>query len=130
MKLTESQLYNVIKESVMMTLNEFGNTPEVRGKMARAARRGIDRGDDSVYNNAVSSLIKRNSSKEELSKFQDDVESDDFNEQPVNAVAENQIRLSEKQLYRVLKESVNRVLSELKWQTISGAANKAWEYSQ
>ena len=55
-KLTEADLYSIIKETVTSLLNEYGDKPETRGKMAAAAKRSIEKGDDSTYHNAMSSL--------------------------------------------------------------------------
>ena len=40
------------------------------------------------------------------------------------------IRLTEGDLHRIIKESVNNVLSELDWRTYASAADKAWEKSR
>ena len=40
------------------------------------------------------------------------------------------IRLTEGDLHRIIKESVNNILSELDWRTYASAADKAWEKSR
>ena len=50
-KLTESELYKVIRESVKSLVTELGGTPSTRTAMAQAAKRAIKKGDDSVYHN-------------------------------------------------------------------------------
>jgi hypothetical protein len=158
-KLTEADLYSIIKETVTSLLNEYGDKPETRGKMAAAAKRSIEKGDDSTYHNAMNSLHKRGSTKGEMSDFQEKFEENkenecgtieeytdfdkekmygkpsydeddvkDFNEQPVNTVAnesKEQFKVTESQLKDIIKESVNKLLSEIDWRTISSAAEKA-----
>lgn len=73
--LTQSDLYNVIKESVKNVILEFGTDPgkkgdENRTKMAKAAKRAVKRGDSSVYKNAYDSIIKGGGNKEALKDFQ------------------------------------------------------------
>jgi Arc/MetJ-type ribon-helix-helix transcriptional regulator len=69
-KLTESALYDLVRESVRQLIKEYGDEKETREKMGRAAKRGVERGDSSAHENAISSLLKRRSSKEELNDFQ------------------------------------------------------------
>ena len=86
-------------------IREFGKDRENRRKMAAAARRGIGRGDASVYNNAVSSLLRSNGTKEEFQDFQDDFENEPLNDQPVNnLVGEN--------IDRIIKETINKFINE------------------
>ena len=73
-KLTESELYNVIRESVNSLIMEFGSDPgkkgaENREKMAKASKRALKKGDSSVYQNSVNSITKGGGSKEALSDF-------------------------------------------------------------
>ena len=72
--LTQSDLYNVIKESVKNVILEYGNTQKVRSKMAKAARRAVKKGDSSVYQNAVNSITKGGGSKKDLEDFQKEYE--------------------------------------------------------
>lgn len=81
--LAQSDLYNVIKESVKNVILEFGTDPgkkgdENRTKMAKAAKRAVKKGNFSVYKNAYDSIVKGGGNKEALSdfqkKFEDEVE--------------------------------------------------------
>lgn len=69
-KLTEGALYDLVKESVRQLIKEYGDEKETREKMGLAAKRGVKKGDSSAYENAINSLLKRRSSKEELNDFQ------------------------------------------------------------
>jgi hypothetical protein len=97
-------------------LREFGEKSEAnRQKMVAAAKRALKKGDDSVYHNAVSSLLKGGANKETLGKFQSDFEKDDLNDQPANNLATTegkQYKVSEEQLHQIIKESVNMILKE------------------
>lgn len=59
-RLTESDLHNIIKESVNKVLNEIGDTPKGRYKMGRVRGRQINRGtsnkDDIIPNMNSSSF--------------------------------------------------------------------------
>lgn len=119
-RLTENELKAIVRESVVRALNEFGDKESTRKAMADASNRALEKGDDSVYHNAMNSLNKRNSSKKELSQFQDRFEKGksveeegEFNEQPTNdLVGEGrfQVKVNEAQLRKIVKESVNRIL--------------------
>lgn len=73
-KLSETELKQVIKEAAMKLIREYGDTARSRHMMAAAAKRGVERGDSTPYENAMSSLHKRRSSKEELGNFQKEFE--------------------------------------------------------
>jgi len=83
------------------SINEYGDTPEVRNKMGRAALRGILRGDVKPYQNAMNSLNKRRSQKEDYKDFQNGFENES-----------RHIKLSEAELKQVVKEAAIRILSE------------------
>ena len=140
-KLTESELYKVIRESVKSLVTELGGTPSTRTAMAQAAKRAIKKGDDSVYHNAVNSITKGGGSKNDLGDFgkkfeiedgtnleeftdfdkqktfgpdYDEDFDDNFNEQPANVAAENKeaIKITESQLKDIVKESVKIILNK------------------
>ena len=115
-KLTESELYSIIKEAATNLIKEYGDRQETREKMAKAAKRSVEKGDDSTYHNAINSLHKRNSSKSEMSDFQKKFEEgDDFNEQPTNTIAsesKKQTKITESQLFGIIRESVKSILGE------------------
>ena len=69
-KLTESTLYDLVRESVRKLIKEYGDEKETREKMGRAAKRGVERGDSTPHENAINSLIKRKSSKKDMEDFQ------------------------------------------------------------
>lgn len=89
------------KEIRNESINEYGDTPEVRKKMGRAALRGILKGDVKPYQNAMNSLNKRKSQKKDYKDFQDGFENEN-----------RQIKLSESELKQVVKEAAMKVLSE------------------
>lgn len=83
------------------SINEYGDTPEVRKKMGRAALRGILKGDVKPYQNAINSLNKRKSQKEDYKDFQDGFENEN-----------RQIKLSEAELKQVVKEASMKLIKE------------------
>lgn len=132
-KLTESGLYDVIREAVNSLIMEFGSDPgkkgaENREKMAKASKRALKKGDSSVYQNSVNSITKGGGDKEALAdfnkKFEGEIEEDsdaeelsgDFNTQPANNLAtegRQQFKVTESQLKDIIKESVKRILREV-----------------
>jgi hypothetical protein len=84
------------------SITEYGDKPETREMMGAAAKRALMRnGDTSVYQNALNSLGKRNSTK------------DDYNDMQRGFEMENrQIKLSEAELKQVVKEAAIQVLKE------------------
>ena len=89
------------KEMRNESINEYGDTPEVRKKMGRAALRGILKGDVKPYQNAMNSLNKRRSQKEDYKDFQKGFENEN-----------RHIKLSEAELKQVVKEAAMKILSE------------------
>lgn len=132
-KLTESGLYDVIREAVNSLIMEFGSDPgkkgaENREKMAKASKRALKKGDSSVYQNSVNSITKGGGDKEALAdfnkKFEGEIEEDsdaeelsgDFNTQPANNLAtegRQQFKVTESQLKDIIKESVRSILKEI-----------------
>jgi hypothetical protein len=84
------------------SINEYGDKPETREKMGAVAKRALMRnGDTSVYQNALNSLGKRNSTK------------DDYNDMQRGFEMENrQIKLSEAELKQVVKEAAIQIINE------------------
>ena len=74
LKLSEGELKQIIKEAAMSLIKEYGDTANSRRKMAAAAKRSVMKGDSSVYQNAMNSLNKRRSSKDEMEDFQQSFE--------------------------------------------------------
>lgn len=101
LKLTESELKQVIKEAAMKLIKEYGDKPETREKMALAAKRDIKKGSSKGYENAMNSLMKRGSTKDEFDKFQKDFENES-----------REIKLTESELKSVIKEATMKILSE------------------
>ena len=97
-KLTESELRQVVREAAIKLIREYGDTPESRHRMAAAAKRGVERGDSTPYENAMDSLYKRGSSKEELGGFQKEFEEG--------------IKLGESELKQVVKEAAMQIINE------------------
>ena len=132
-KLTESELYAIVKEAAYNLIREYGDRRETREKMAKAAKRSVEKGDDSTYHNAINSLHKRNSSKSEMSDFQKKFEEntqkecgsiknleeegeEEFNEQPTNNLASESkkpTKITESQLFGIIRESVKSILKEI-----------------
>lgn len=120
-KLTESELYNVIRESVKSLVMEYGTDPgeigdENRTKMAKVAARSLRKGDDRAYHNAVNSISKGGGSKQQLDDFHNKFEKEDLNSQPANNITgENKesIKITESQLKDIIKESVKIILKEI-----------------
>jgi hypothetical protein len=97
-KLTESELRQVVREAAIKLIREYGDTPRSRHMMAAAAKRGVERGDSTPYENAMDSLYKRGSSKEELGGFQKEFEEG--------------IKLGESELKQVVKEAAMQIINE------------------
>lgn len=118
-------------------IREYGDKEETRGKMAAAAKRAVKKGNAEVYNNAIGSLTRRNSTKKEMGDFQDKFETieddmNDLNDQPTNNLATNegkQYKVNEEQLHQIIKESVMRILNEIDWRTVHNAMDMAGEQS-
>ena len=110
----------LLENTVKQIIREFGDKEETRGKMAAAAKRAVKKGNAEVYNNAIGSLTRRNSSKKEMGDFQDKFETieddmNDLNDQPTNNLATNegkQYKVNEEQLHQIIRESVNMILKE------------------
>jgi hypothetical protein len=114
----KNNLRKSINETVKQFIMEFGSgnsekAKENRKKMAMASKRAVDKGDDSVYHNSVRSITTGGGSREDLGDFNDEFEK--LNSQPANNLANegrNQIKVSESQLFNIIKESVMRILQE------------------
>ena len=115
-KLTETELFDVIEESVKSLVMEYGEkNPEVRSAMAKAAKRAIDNGNDETYHRAVKSITDAGGSKEALQDLNDKFEKESLNSQPANNItgeSRRPIKVSESQLMAIIGESVKRVLRE------------------
>ena len=86
---------------VLESINEYGDNVETREKMGMAAKRGIMKGDDKPYQNAMDSLHKRGSSKEELGDLQRGFEMEN-----------KEMKLTESELKQLVKEAAIKILSE------------------
>ena len=75
-KLTESDLYDVIRESVKSLVMEYGNTKKGREKLAKASKRALKKGDSSVYQDSVKSITKGGGSKDDLADFNKNFENE------------------------------------------------------
>lgn len=115
-KLTETELFDVIEESVKSLVMEYGEkNPKVRSAMAKAAKRALDNGDDETYHRAVKSIADAGGSNEALQDFNDKFEKESLNSQPANNLATNenrQAKVTESQLKDIIRESVYMVLNE------------------
>lgn len=126
-KLTQSDLYNVIKESVKKVILEFGTDKGELGDknrtlMAMAAKRGLENNDSTIYDNAYQSItqggtkdgLTRDETIGVLNDFQKKFE--DFNEQPANDLAANEGRMTfkvnETQLKAIIREAVDTLLEK------------------
>lgn len=88
--------------SILEGLNEYGDSKETREKMGMAARRGVLKGNSDSYQDAMNSLNKRNSSKEELNDFQKGFEME--NKKP--------IQVTEEELKTFVREAAMNVIKE------------------
>ena len=86
---------------ILEGINEYGDKKETREKMGMAAKRDVMRGSTKTYQNAIDSLGKRMSSK------------DDFNDLQRGFEMENkEIKLTEEELKQLVKEASIKVLAE------------------
>ena len=111
-QLTESDLKAIVEDAARSILKEYGNSPQTREKMGMAAKRGVMKGDTSAYDNAMNSLGKRNSLRDDYNDFQKGFEDETLNAQPGNNLV-GEMRVNESQLYDIIRESVKSVLSEI-----------------
>lgn len=84
-KLTQQDLYNVIKESVKKVILEFGTADGEKGddnrsKMAKVAARNLKKGNVETYNNAVNSITKGGGTKNHLADFNKKFEKENMEE--------------------------------------------------
>ncbi len=84
-KLTQPDLYNVIKESVKKVILEFGTADGEKGdknrtKMAKVAVRNLKKGNADAYNNAVNSITKGGGTKNQLADFNKKFEKENMGE--------------------------------------------------
>ena len=120
-KLTETELFDVIRESVKSLVMEYGTDPgekgnENRAKMAKVAARNLRKGDDGAYHNAVNSIAKGGGSKQQLDDFHNKFEKEGLNSQPANNItgeSKGSIKITESQLKDIIRESVYRILNEV-----------------
>jgi hypothetical protein len=114
----KNNLRKSINESVKQFIMEFGvgdskEAKENRKKMALASKRALDKGNDEIYHKSVLAITNGGGSKEDLVDFNNNWEK--LNSQPANNLAtegRNQIKVSESQLFNIIKESVMRILQE------------------
>lgn len=111
-KLIESDLHAIVEDAARNILKEYGNLPQTREKMGMAAKRGIMKGDTSAYDNAMNSLGKRNSLRDDYNDFQKGFEGENLNAQPGNNLV-GEMKVNESQLYDIIRESVRSILAEI-----------------
>lgn len=116
---------NIVSESVKTILKEYGETHDTRSKIAATANRALRRGNTDIYQDAINTIDRNNFVTPEdrewaMNDFQREFEkgSEELNTQPSNTLAtegvgRKQIRMSESDLHRVVRESVNRILTRL-----------------
>lgn len=143
-RLTESELHRVIRESVQKLIREY-----MPDNVGAGAKRGILQGKLGPWN-AAQKIMKRDRwNQDQMNDFQrgfestgqleddtnleeytdsekmriygrpsyDEDEFDDFNEQPTNNLVANesrQYKVNESQLHQIIKESVIRILNKIK----------------
>ena len=119
-RLTESDLHRIVKESVNKIINEIGDTPKGQRALgalhARKVLRNNDLSDD-TYNyaqNARGGDKYDNRGNNENPLYHDYANGyiDYLNSHPDEYIANKRKRMSESYLHRIVKESVNRVLKE------------------
>lgn len=84
---------------ILEGINEYGDRRETREKMGLAAKRGIMNGNPNVYQNAMNSLGRRGSSKDEYNDMQKAFEVDEM-------------KLTEEELKEVVKEAAMKLIKE------------------
>ncbi len=87
-------------------IKEYGKDKNNRDKMAAAAKRAVNRGDDRTYHNSISSLLKAGCSKEEMEDFQDKFEKNESKNM------NKQVKLSESDFHDVVRGAVENILKE------------------
>ena len=119
-RLTESDLHKIVKESVGKIINEIGDTPKgqrgLGGLHARKVLRNNDLSDD-TYNyaqNARGGDKYDNRGNNENPLYHDYANGyiDYLNSHPDEYMVNKRKRMSESYLHRIVKESVNRILGE------------------
>ena len=120
-RLTESDLHKIVKESVGKIINEIGDTPKgqrgLGGLHARKVLRNNDLSDD-TYNyaqNARGGDKYDNRGNNENPLYHDYANGyiDYLNSHPDEYMANKRKRMSESYLHRIVKESVNRIINEI-----------------
>ena len=86
---------------ILEGINEYGDNKVTREKMGMAAKRGIMNGDEKPYQNAMDSLHKRGSSKEELGDLQRGFEMEN-----------KEMKLTEAELKQLVKEAAIKLIKE------------------
>ena len=86
---------------ILEGINEYGDSKETREKMGMAAKRDVMRGSSKAYQNAINSLGKRGSSKEDYGDLQRGFENES-----------KQFKLTEAELKQVVKEAAISLIRE------------------
>lgn len=87
---------------ILEGINEYGDSKETREKMGMAAKRDVMRGSSKTYQNAINSLGKRGSSKEDYGDLQRGFENES-----------KQFKLTEGELKQVIKEAAMKLIKEM-----------------
>lgn len=132
-KITESDLHAIVEDAANRILREYcGQDKKDAKKRGIKSANAVKNGDSETYNKNVIHLTNSKHASRKLNSFQKSFEKgireeeEDFNEQPANnLVGENQMKLSESQLFELLEESVKNVLAEIDWRTVANAADIA-----
>lgn len=140
-KLTESELKTVVKETVETLIREY-----MPDSIGAGVARGLEQGKLGPYNAAQKIMQRDRWDKDKLAQYQNgferkpiqqngteleeysdaemsqgmniygrpSIDVDDFNEQPVNSLAAEgkQYKVNETQLHQIIRESVMRILKE------------------
>ena len=121
-RLTESDLHKIVKESVGKIINEIGDTPKgQRGLGALHARKVLRNNDlsDDIYNHAQNArggdkYDNRGNNENPLYHDYANGYIDYLNSHPDEYMANKRKRMSESYLHRIVKESIQRILKEIK----------------
>jgi hypothetical protein len=132
-RLTESDLHKIVKESVGKIINEIGDTPKGQEMLGRTAERAYQRAqrtsgadkkrymrtyDDAYKTGGKSSNKHLGGSREHFDNGRD-YEYEKWADEHNGNVAESKtmnkklIRLTESDLHKIVKESVNKIINEI-----------------
>ena len=130
-RLTENDLHRIVKESVQKIINEIGDTPRGQRALGAVAARSIhrmhnalddDQPEEAAYWDNVANDAARIGHNnvnpdwdEETEYFDDGVDywHNNLRQYETKSIKKDLIRLTESNLYRIIKESIDEIAKEL-----------------